>query len=112
DSNDCKTDDFKIQPGSTTGGLAGALSATKDATPGFTRSYAWHITKDVDKTLVKKVGGTATFNYTATVTRSAGTDSAFKITGTIVVVNDLAAGNANNVTVTDTPIFNQLGPTA
>jgi hypothetical protein len=112
-SHDCKYDAFKVRavpppPGS----FPGALSLTKDVTASFTRTYSWQITKDVDKTLVKQVGGTATFNYTAGVTRDSGTDSGFTLTGTIYVVNDPAAGAASDVTVTDNPSFDQAGVTA
>src|SRR5262249_10433468 len=44
--------------------------------------FASHITKAVDKTLVEKQGGTATFNYTVTVTTSGWT-----VAGAITVTN-------------------------
>jgi hypothetical protein len=43
------------------------LTVTKTATPSFTRTYNWDISKDVTPTLVKQIGGTATFNYTVNV---------------------------------------------
>jgi hypothetical protein len=79
---DTKTDNFKV--GSA---LVEDLTVSKTATPAFTRTYAWTITKDVDKTLVEQIGGTATFNYTIRVTHDAGTDSAWAVTGKITVVN-------------------------
>jgi hypothetical protein len=66
---------------------AADLTVSKDATPSFKRTYAWGITKDVDKTLVKQFGGTATFNYTVNVTHDAGTDSDWQLSGTITVSN-------------------------
>jgi Fe-S cluster assembly iron-binding protein IscA len=64
------------------------LTVTKTATPTFTRTYHWDITKDVDKTKVTIAqGGTATFNYTVSVTHDAGVDSAWATSGTITVSN-------------------------
>jgi hypothetical protein len=107
----CKYDAFKISSGTQT--LDGLLSATKDVTPSFTRTYGWTIGKDVDKTYVTQAGGTnATFHYTVTVTRAVKTDDTFALTGTIYVVNDPSAGTAHGVSVTDNPTFDQVGPTA
>jgi hypothetical protein len=64
-----------------------ALTITKTATPSFTRTFGWSITKDVDKPLVEQIGGTATFNYTVKVTKDAGTDSAWGVNGTISISN-------------------------
>jgi hypothetical protein len=64
------------------------LTVSKDATPAFTRTYTWDITKDVDKTKVTVAdGSTATFNYTVSVTHDSGTDSGWTLTGTITVNN-------------------------
>jgi hypothetical protein len=102
----CKYDAFKVRS-APTGGPDGDLSALKDVTPSFTRSFAWTIGKDVD-TLRANIanGGTATFNYTVTVTRDTGTDGEFALAGSISVANDAgASGTAHNVTVSDTPTF-------
>ncbi len=63
------------------------LTASKDATPAFKRTYNWAITKAVDKTLVEQVGGTATFNYSVVATETGFADSAWTVTGTITVNN-------------------------
>jgi hypothetical protein len=63
------------------------LQVSKDATPSFLRTYSWSISKTVDKTLVKQVGGSATFNYTVTVNQTGFTDSGWKVDGTITVTN-------------------------
>lgn len=63
------------------------LTVTKDATPSFTRTYNWSITKGVTPTLVEQFGGTATFNYIVTVTGTGYTDSDWAVAGTIHVVN-------------------------
>lgn len=64
------------------------LVVTKTATPSFTRTYIWGITKDVDETQVNMAdGGTATFNYTVDVTHDNGVDSGWKVTGKITVTN-------------------------
>jgi hypothetical protein len=107
----CKYDAFKIRS-APPGTLQGALSAVKEATGTFTRTFTWNITKEVDKTTVTQAGTKATFNYTATAKRDAGIDSGFTVTGTIDIVNDPAAGTASNVTVTESPSFTPAGPTA
>jgi hypothetical protein len=63
------------------------LQVTKDANPTFTRTYNWAITKDVDKTSVKQIGGTATFNYTVNGDETGFTDSAWEVSGNITVTN-------------------------
>lgn len=63
------------------------LTVTKTATPSFNLAYAWSIEKDVDKTLVKQVGGSATFDYTVAVKHDAGTESNWQVGGTIKVAN-------------------------
>jgi len=63
------------------------LTASKTATPAFTRRYLWRINKAVDKTRVTLVTGSATFNYTVTVTQTGFTDSGWGVTGTITVNN-------------------------
>ena len=63
-------------------------TVTKTATPTFTRAYAWGIEKLVDQTRINIAqGGLATFDYTVNVTHDAGTDSAWKVDGTITVIN-------------------------
>src|SRR5947208_927132 len=87
----CKYDAFKIQAAGCTvdcgGGAADALTVTKDAAGANKNTYAWTITKDVDKTIVKQVGGSATFTYTVKVTHDGGTISDVQVTGTISVFN-------------------------
>ena len=65
------------------------LKVSKTASPAFTRTYNWNIAKNVDKTLVEQIGGTATFNYEVDVTSGtpAYTDGGWQVTGTITVSN-------------------------
>jgi hypothetical protein len=63
------------------------LTVGKDATPSFTRTYNWSIAKSVDKTIVKQIGGSTTFNYTVQVNETGFTDSAWAVKGTIDVTN-------------------------
>lgn len=63
------------------------LTVSKDATPTFTRSYAWSISKSVDQTVVKLESGNATFNYTVSASETGFTDSAWAVSGTITVTN-------------------------
>src|SRR5207245_1774674 len=75
------------------------LQVSKTATPSFTRTYKWTIGKDVDKTLVKQVGGTATFNYTVKASETGFTDSLWQANGSIRVTNH---NDWEAITVTDT----------
>src|SRR6266516_8143604 len=79
--SDCKYDAFKIREGS--GGGSEGPVITKDATATNDDTYGWTIAKQVDKTIVKQVGGTATFSYTITATHDGGTIGNVKVAGTI-----------------------------
>jgi len=95
----CKYDMFKI--GSTTPvPIFDVPGISKTAAGAYTNTYKWTITKDVDKTLVQQVGGTATFNYTVKVTHDAGTVSGVTVSGTITVTN-LNKDGQNNVAPID-----------
>ena len=83
----------------TTGCTAQGLVVSKSAAPSFTRKFTWGITKSVDQTQVN-TAGSATFNYTVNVTHDAGTDSAWQVTGTIIVANPTGT-DITGVTVTD-----------
>jgi hypothetical protein len=65
------------------------LTVSKTATPSFTKTYTWGITKSVAPPTKQTiaVGGTATFNYTVEVTHDSGTDSNWMVTGKITVSN-------------------------
>ncbi len=63
------------------------LLVEKTAVPSFTREYYWGITKEVDKTYVKQVGGSATFNYTVTVFQTGVADKDWMVSGLITVSN-------------------------
>ncbi len=91
------------------------LTVSKTATPSFTRTFTWGISKDVDATEIDiAAGGSATFNYTVDVTKDAGTDSDFAVNGTITVhnPNSFAVNGVNvsdatpggNCTVTGSPL--------
>ena len=62
-------------------------TVSKTANPTFTRTFLWNISKSVDKTLVKQVGGSAIFNYTVKVNETGYTDSLWKVTGKITIAN-------------------------
>jgi len=97
---DCKYDAFKVKVGEEETPPVD-LVVTKDAAATFTRTYGWSIEKDVDKTKVSQVGGSATFNYTVTVTHDSGADSAWQVTGSIQVTN-FNTFDVSGVDVTDT----------
>ncbi|MHB8960129.1 MAG: prealbumin-like fold domain-containing protein [Candidatus Limnocylindrales bacterium] len=77
------------------------LGISKTASPSLTRTYAWGISKAVDKTTVKIAdGGAATFGYTVNVTHDTGTDSLWGVTGQITVTNSNSVA-VSGVAVTD-----------
>ena len=77
------------------------LGISKTATPALTWTYAWGISKAVDKTTVKIAdGGAATFDYTVNVTHDTGTDSLWGVTGQITVTNSNSVA-VSGVAVTD-----------
>ncbi len=80
---------------------ASELSATKDANPSYARTFEWEIVKSVDQPgQTIPAGGSATFNYTITVTHDEGTDSDWQVSGQITVTNPNTAV-VTGVTVTD-----------
>ncbi len=82
------------------------LTLSKDASASYTNTYKWTITKDVDKTQVKQIGGSATFTYTTKVSHDDGTISDVKATGTITVVNP------NTFSVAGVKVVDKLGGSA
>jgi hypothetical protein len=110
DPSDCKYDAFKIQTGEDNNPKPLPLSITKDASGSYDKTFAWTITKDVDKTLVKQVGGTVTFTYTVNVTHDAGTIGNVKVGGNITIFNPNVDGTpaSNTVPVDITGITDQL----
>jgi hypothetical protein len=78
------------------------LTVEKTATPSLDRTDKWTITKNVDKTRVEQVGGTATFNYTVGVSAAdpAYVDDNWQVTGQITVTNPNDA-DVTGVDVTD-----------
>jgi len=88
----CKFDAFHVQH------APAPPDVMKDATPSFDREYKWTIKKDVDHlTIDEASGGSATFNYTVTVSHDDGTDKNWQVKGTITVQNS----NADPVTGVD-----------
>jgi uncharacterized repeat protein (TIGR01451 family) len=63
------------------------LQLSKTAVPSYSRSYDWTIAKSVDKTSETTSADTVTFDYTVVATKSAPTDSGWKVTGAITVAN-------------------------
>jgi choice-of-anchor A domain-containing protein len=74
---------------SSCGGNAIELTMTEDANPSLARTYAWGITKSVDKNTVysQSGGNSAPANYTVNVIHDKGTDSGWQTTGTIKITN-------------------------
>lgn len=99
DPRDCKYDAFKVVAAGVTP-PASDLTAIKDATPEFTRTYTWGISKESNKDEIDSSDGSGTFSYTVNVTHDDGTDSGWKVTGTITVFN-LNNFDVNGVDVSD-----------
>ena len=61
---------------------------TKSASSSFTRTFAWDVQKSVDQ-LRQTVapGASATFNYLVDVSKGAGVDSGWVVSGAITVSN-------------------------
>jgi uncharacterized repeat protein (TIGR01451 family) len=81
------------------------LRLSKSATPAFTRSFDWTIAKSVDQTSVTTSAATATFAYTVAVSKSAATDSGWKVTGSISVSNPNVT-SVEHVTVAEQGVNN------
>ncbi|OLC52312.1 MAG: hypothetical protein AUH85_17355 [Chloroflexi bacterium 13_1_40CM_4_68_4] len=68
--------------------VASDLIVTKTATPSFTRTFSWQIAKTATPVSQNVASGSsATFTYVVTVTKNAGTDSAWRVAGNITVKN-------------------------
>ena len=104
--SDCKYDAFKVQEGEVQHGLP--LTITKDASGSDKNAYSWTITKDVDKTIVKQIGGSATFTYTVKATHDGGTISDVNVSGTISVFNPNVDSANNTVPVGIDGVSDQL----
>jgi hypothetical protein len=63
------------------------LTVSKTANPSFDRTYQWNITKAVDKTTVKQVGGTVTANYTVNASQAGFSDGNWQVQGKVTVTN-------------------------
>jgi hypothetical protein len=78
------------------------LQVTKNAVPGFTRTYNWSIDKSVDNsTPTGPSGTTVNVNYTVTVTQTGHTDSGWNAQGTITLTNPNDFFDFTGVNVTD-----------
>jgi hypothetical protein len=109
DPRDCKYDAFKVKvPTTTTTPPAADLTVVKDASASFNRTFSWSIAKSVDKTVVEQLGGTATFNYTVTVTNTGYTDSGWTVTGTITVFNPNVNTDGSGVQVTGVNVTDSI----
>lgn len=104
--SECKYDAFKV--GTQQPVAAHALTITKDAAGSDTNTFTWTVKKNVDKTVVKQIGGTATFNYTVSVTNDGGTISNVKVAGTIDVFDPNVDSSNNTLPVTIDGVSDQL----
>jgi hypothetical protein len=82
---------------------AADLTVDKTASQSANTEYTWSINKAVNTTEIDPTpGGTATFNYTVTLSHDGGTTNYTDVTGTITV------GNPNDAAVTLATITDQL----
>ncbi|HJQ07352.1 MAG TPA: hypothetical protein VJ872_18020 [Nocardioides sp.] len=108
-ASDCKYDAFKVLGGNPPPNPPAAEpTVTKDAAGAYDTTWTWGITKAADKTLVKQVGGSATFTYTVSVTHDSGTNSNVTVTGTIDVTNPNFDDAFNTVPLTLSDVSDQL----
>lgn len=78
------------------------LVVSKTAATTFKRDYDWSITKSVDNAAVTVPdAGSATVNYSVAVTKDAGTDSDWAVSGNITVTNPHPTIAASGITVSD-----------
>jgi hypothetical protein len=104
----CKDDAFKVQTERPPDDSGLPLTVVKDAAGDYTNTFKWTIGKDVDKTLVKQVGGNVTFNYTVTVEHDSGTVSDVGVSGTITVFNPNVDASNNTVPVSGVDVTDEL----
>ena len=65
-----------------------ALTVSKTATPSFTRTYDWKVTKTADPSQISlKDGGTGSSTWTVKLERGESVDSGWRLAGTIKVTN-------------------------
>src|SRR4051794_5148303 len=100
DPSSCKFDAFKVQTSNVPVINAAPLTIVKDANGAYDNTFGWTITKSVDKTTVKQIGGSTTFNYAVTAGHDSGSISNVTVAGTITVFNP-NHGAVDGVEVTD-----------
>jgi hypothetical protein len=107
-SRDCKFDAFRVPNGEQIF-PANDLTVSKTAKPTFTREFPWTIRKTACldgtsgttcATSKTNTSGVAKFNYVVTVTKDAGADTGWDVTGVITVTNPNDF-DVSGVTVTD-----------
>ena len=78
------------------------LVVSKTASTTFTRDFDWTLAKSVDNAAVTVPdAGSATVNYSVAVTKDAGTDSAWAVSGSITVTNPHPSKTASGISVSD-----------
>lgn len=98
--SDCKYDAFKVNKRK----LVVDLVALKSANPSYSKTYGFAIDKTVDRhNAVGNYGGSATFNYGVAVTKDAGVNSNYTVSGEVTVFNPNDT-TVSGVSVTDTTL--------
>lgn len=91
------------------------LMVSKNATPSYTRTYTWNISKEADlREVTVNMGDTVTVNYTVNISVDTGTDSDWMVGGTITVFNPapiVAVINSISDTVSPGVLMNLTGAT-
>lgn len=98
--SDCKYDAFKVAKRK----LVVDLVALKSANPSYSKTYDFAIDKTVDRhNAVGNYSDSATFNYGVAVTKDAGTNSNFIVSGEVTVFNPNGA-TVSGVSVADSTL--------
>jgi hypothetical protein len=95
----CKYDAFKVEGTNPPEGGTD-LVATKTAVPSFDRSFSWSSAKSTSTPYFRTNQSTVTAQYSATITKSAASDSNFVVSGVIDVFNP-NDGAVSGVAATD-----------
>src|SRR3954452_16795584 len=85
DPSFCKFDAFKVKTNDVPDAVP--LTILKDASGAYDNTFTWMITKSVDKTTVRQIGGSATFKYVVAADHDSGLISNVTVAGTITVSN-------------------------
>jgi hypothetical protein len=101
DPSNCKYDAFKVTSEENPTPAAQDLTVAKTATPAFTRTFTWGITKSANPTSFRgNAGSSKVVAYEVDVSHDTGADSGWQVTGKVTVSNPNEFA-VSGLTVTD-----------